>query len=80
MPCRFEVNNLSTSLLGLLLVPRMLETAEKFATTPRIVVVSSDMHMVSKFGPEMMDAPSPLEKFGKDPKYLKKYVSSTLSR
>ncbi|KAF5316724.1 hypothetical protein D9619_006560 [Psilocybe cf. subviscida] len=71
----FEVNNLSTSLLGLLLVPRMLETAEKFATTPRIVVVSSNMHMFSRFGPEMMDSSNPLEKFGKDQQYLKKIIA-----
>ncbi|KAJ6520379.1 short-chain dehydrogenase/reductase family protein-like protein [Mycena sanguinolenta] len=36
-----QVNNLSTPLLALLLLPAMIRTAEQFSTTPRLVVVSS---------------------------------------
>ncbi|KAJ7483266.1 hypothetical protein FB451DRAFT_960393, partial [Mycena latifolia] len=39
-----QVNNLSPSLLALLLLPRMLHTARAHATLPRIVVVSSSVH------------------------------------
>ncbi|KAF9552313.1 short-chain dehydrogenase [Agrocybe pediades] len=39
-----QVNNMSTSLLALLLLPRMLDTAKKHNTIPRIVVVSSETH------------------------------------
>jgi hypothetical protein len=38
------VNNLSTSLLCLLLAPRILETAQKFGGRPRIVIVASEVH------------------------------------
>ncbi|PPQ73915.1 hypothetical protein CVT24_012780 [Panaeolus cyanescens] len=44
----FQVNNLSTSLLALLLLPRMIKTAQEFNTKPRIVVVSSEVHYFAK--------------------------------
>ncbi|KAH9479740.1 Short-chain dehydrogenase/reductase phmF [Psilocybe cubensis] len=39
-----QVNDMSTTLLSLLLLPRMLETAQKYHTYPRIVVASSETH------------------------------------
>ncbi|KAJ6526942.1 hypothetical protein DFH09DRAFT_935822 [Mycena vulgaris] len=40
----FQVNSLSTPLVGLLLLPHMMRTAQEHSTVPRIVVVSSDLH------------------------------------
>jgi NAD(P)-dependent dehydrogenase (short-subunit alcohol dehydrogenase family) len=56
-----QVNNLSTSLLALLLLPHLLETAQKYNTTPRLVVVSSEMHYWTKFEQRLIDAPNPFE-------------------
>lgn len=39
-----QVNYLALSLLALRLMPRMLDTARKYSTVPRLVVVSSEMH------------------------------------
>jgi len=39
-----QVNDLSTSLLALLLLPVMVKTAEQHSTLPRLVVVSSGVH------------------------------------
>jgi hypothetical protein len=39
-----QVNNLSPELLALLLLPKMIQTAEKFNTIPRLVVVTSSVH------------------------------------
>ncbi|KAJ3574678.1 hypothetical protein NP233_g1598 [Leucocoprinus birnbaumii] len=44
-----QVNNISQSLLALLLLPRMLETARRFDTIPRIVAVTSEMHFWATF-------------------------------
>ncbi|KAF8159859.1 short-chain dehydrogenase [Crassisporium funariophilum] len=60
----FQVNNLSTSLLALLLLPHMLQTAEKHNTTPRLVVVASEVHYWAKLEKELIDSPNPLKKFG----------------
>ncbi|KAF8159860.1 short-chain dehydrogenase [Crassisporium funariophilum] len=60
----FQVNNLSTSLLALLLLPRMLQTAEKYNTTPRLVVVTSEVHYWTKIEKVIIDAPNPIKKFG----------------
>jgi retinol dehydrogenase 12 len=62
---RFQVNNLSTSLLALRLLPMMLRTAEKHHTNPRIVVVSSDVHYWVKLDKDVVDSPDGLVKFGK---------------
>ncbi|KAF9552311.1 NAD(P)-binding protein [Agrocybe pediades] len=43
------VNNLATSLLALLLLPRMIDTAKKFNVNPRLVVVGSEVHYWTKF-------------------------------
>ncbi|KAJ7740465.1 hypothetical protein DFH07DRAFT_926586 [Mycena maculata] len=39
-----QVNCLSTPLLGLLLLPSMIKTAQEHSVSPRLVVVSSSMH------------------------------------
>ena len=62
---RFQVNNLCTSLLALRLLPMMLRTAEKHHTTPRIVVVSSEVHYWAKLNKDVFDSPNGLVNFGK---------------
>ncbi len=42
-------NVVSTFLLGLLLLPKLRETAQRYNVTPRLTVVSSDLHFVTAF-------------------------------
>ncbi|KAJ3502682.1 hypothetical protein NLJ89_g8775 [Agrocybe chaxingu] len=71
----FQTNNLSTSLLGLLLLPRMLETAKKHNTLPRLVVVCSDSTF-SNLGMErtLLDSANPLQTFGSEEYCTPKYI------
>jgi retinol dehydrogenase 12 len=62
---RFQVNNLCSSLLALRLLPIILRTAEKHHTSPRIVVVSSEVHYWAKLDKDVLDSPNGLVKFGK---------------
>lgn len=43
------VNFTSTFLLALLLLPKMQETSAKFNTTPRLSIVTSDLHFATPF-------------------------------
>lgn len=43
------VNVISTFLLGLLILPKLRETAAKFNVQPHLTVVSSEVHMMAKF-------------------------------
>jgi len=61
----FQVNNLCTSLLALLLLPIILRTAEKHHTSPRIVVVSSEVHYRAKLDKDVLESPKGLVRFGK---------------
>ncbi|KAF6763182.1 short-chain dehydrogenase [Ephemerocybe angulata] len=55
-----QVNALSLSLMSLLLTPRMVETGVKYATKPRIVIVSSDLHyMIGTNLEDVYEAKSP---------------------
>ncbi|KAJ3507672.1 hypothetical protein NLJ89_g6172 [Agrocybe chaxingu] len=74
----FQTNNLSTSLLGLLLLPRMLETAKQHNSLPRLAIVSSDVHYWSKFGSNrtLLDSENPLQTFGSEA-YCTKSVIGT---
>ncbi|KDR67612.1 hypothetical protein GALMADRAFT_257837 [Galerina marginata CBS 339.88] len=58
-----QVNDLSSSLLALLLLPRMLETATKYNTTPRLVVVTSEVHHWVTIDKNIIDAPNPLQRY-----------------
>ncbi|KAF4610727.1 hypothetical protein D9613_006657 [Agrocybe pediades] len=69
-PC-FQVNNLSTSLLALLLLPRMMETAEEHNTTPRLVVVSSEVHYWSKIDKKVIDAANPIKFYGSEDNFTR---------
>jgi retinol dehydrogenase-12 len=52
------VNHLSTALVSLLLLPRMLETARTHGTHPRLVVVTSETHFWADLDAEVRAAPS----------------------
>lgn len=61
---RLQVNDLSLSLLGILLLPRMLETAKRHQTTPRTVVVSSEVHYWTKIQEEVLKSPNAFDTLG----------------
>ncbi|KAL0948998.1 hypothetical protein HGRIS_009097 [Hohenbuehelia grisea] len=56
-----QVNYLSSSLISLRLLPKMLETAEKRRQAPRMVIVTSNLHQDAPIEDSFMDAPSVLE-------------------
>lgn len=53
-------NVVSTFLLGLLLLPKLQETATKFKVRPRLVIVTSDLHFMNKL--EERKAPNIFDK------------------
>ncbi|KAF8211139.1 short-chain dehydrogenase [Mycena galopus ATCC 62051] len=59
-----QVNHLSDSLLALLLLPAMINTAQQHSTTPRIVVVSSGMHYWVKMDKNVSGHPNILKTLG----------------
>lgn len=63
-PIRLQVNNLSLSLVGLLLLLRMLETAKQYNTTPRMVVVSSGTHYRAQLEDKVLESPNAFEVLG----------------
>ncbi|KAF8180838.1 short-chain dehydrogenase [Pholiota molesta] len=67
-----QVNNIAPSLLAVLLLPLMVDTGKKYNTTPRLVVVSSEVHYWTTIPKEVIDAPNPLRRFGTDPEYMPK--------
>ncbi|KAJ6511995.1 hypothetical protein C8R47DRAFT_1291601 [Mycena vitilis] len=58
------VNDPSTSLLALLLLPTMIQTAQQHSTTPRIVVVSSGMHYWVEIAKEIYENPDMFKNLG----------------
>ncbi|KJA23640.1 hypothetical protein HYPSUDRAFT_201349 [Hypholoma sublateritium FD-334 SS-4] len=66
----FQVNNLSTALLALLLLPKMLATAEEFSITPRLVIVSSEVHFWTKIEDVVLESDNPLKMFGSSAEYI----------
>ena len=61
---RVQVNNLSLSLLSLLLLPRMIKTSREYSTTPRLVVVSSEVHFMASLDRHVLESPRVLETIG----------------
>ncbi|KAJ7756225.1 hypothetical protein B0H16DRAFT_1315267 [Mycena metata] len=49
-----QINDLSTPLVALRLLPRMMQTAREHKTVARIVVVSSEMHYVAEIPKELL--------------------------
>ncbi|KAJ7249517.1 short-chain dehydrogenase [Mycena haematopus] len=71
-----QVNHIASSLLALLLLPAMVKTAEQHSTTPRIVVVSSGVHLLVKFTRNLCEDAEVLKTLGgpefcSDPKNMK---------
>ncbi|TFK39479.1 short-chain dehydrogenase [Crucibulum laeve] len=59
-----QVNNLGPSLLAFLLLPRMLQTAKKYATTPRLIIVTSGSSLNSTLEDALINSDKPLRTFG----------------
>jgi len=59
-----QVNDIATSLLSLLLLPRMIQTAKNYSTTPRLVVVSSATHYWADIEQKAIDSPNYLKTLG----------------
>mgnify|MGYP001373195764 CR=1 FL=1 len=56
-----QVNVLSAALLCILLVPHLVETAQKHSgIQPRIVIVTSDAHYDGHIDDDILAGPSPL--------------------
>ncbi|TFK39466.1 hypothetical protein BDQ12DRAFT_649955 [Crucibulum laeve] len=70
-----QINHLGLSLLGLRLIPRLLQTAQEHSTTPRLVLVTSDLHYMSSFEKRVTDSPNPLRLFGS-----KEYCTTSILR
>jgi hypothetical protein len=62
-PSSLQVNNLSTLLLNIRLLPVMLKTGKTFSVEPRLVVVASGMHYWTKLEKKVVDSPEPLKMF-----------------
>ncbi|KAJ8508734.1 hypothetical protein ONZ45_g9033 [Pleurotus djamor] len=61
-----EVNHLAPALLILLLLPKIFKAAESYPSgrSPRIVIVSSELHQYGKIPKQALKATSPLEVMG----------------
>ncbi|KAJ6580895.1 short-chain dehydrogenase [Mycena capillaripes] len=59
-----QVNDVSTPLLALLLLPTMIKTAQEHSTTPRLVIVSSGMHYWVKMEKTILENPDLLQMLG----------------
>jgi retinol dehydrogenase-12 len=71
---RLQVNDLSTSLLALLLLPIMIKTAKEHATLPRLVVVSSGVHYWITIEKDLCESPTMLKTFGSSEYCTPKYA------
>jgi NAD(P)-dependent dehydrogenase (short-subunit alcohol dehydrogenase family) len=59
-----QVNDLSGPLLALLLLPLMLGTAQEFSTSPRTVVVSSEVHYWTSLEDQVLESPNVFQLIG----------------
>ncbi|KAF7308933.1 Retinol dehydrogenase 12 [Mycena kentingensis (nom. inval.)] len=59
--CSVFVNNVATPLTVLRLLPSMARTAQEHGSTPRIVVVSSDVHYLSQVEKHVVETPNMLQ-------------------
>jgi retinol dehydrogenase-12 len=74
------VNYLSTALLSLLLLPRMVQTGQAHSTHPHLVVVTSESHLVATFDMRLLDAPSIFEKMSDRTYFTRRKVVSCFAR
>jgi NAD(P)-dependent dehydrogenase (short-subunit alcohol dehydrogenase family) len=56
-----QVNDISTPLVALRLLPAMIRTAEKYSTLPRLVVVASEVHFFIEIEKEVYRNPDILK-------------------
>ncbi len=63
---RLQVNDLSPSLLAILLLPHLKETAKQYRTVPRLVLVSSDVHYWTKIEGEALSSSNTFEVLGSE--------------
>ncbi|KAJ2935411.1 hypothetical protein H1R20_g1683, partial [Candolleomyces eurysporus] len=79
--CRLQVNHVALSLLGILLLPKMISTAERFGGHPRMVFVGSEVHLLAKFEKHLVEGDRPLKTFGSKehctPEVLQKRYNDT---
>ncbi|KAF5372619.1 hypothetical protein D9758_005246 [Tetrapyrgos nigripes] len=78
-----QVNHLAPTLLALLLLPKMFDTAKRYGTSPRLVSVSTNAHYTVTIDKEVLDAPSSLKMYSSEqystPKVMEnRYQSSKL--
>lgn len=71
-----QVNCLSMPLLSLLLLPHMVRTAREHSTTPRIVVVASEVHYMASIEKRVAESPEILATLGSAEYCTPKYVLS----
>jgi retinol dehydrogenase 12 len=60
--CSIQVNHLGTTLISLLLLPRLEQTAQKYGTKPRLTVVTSDRHFQITFKADVLQSRGIVEK------------------
>ncbi|KAH6903863.1 short-chain dehydrogenase [Coprinopsis sp. MPI-PUGE-AT-0042] len=56
-----QINNISTLLLNIRLLPIMIKTGQRFSVEPRLVVVGSGMHYFTKFEKRVEESNEPLK-------------------
>jgi len=64
-----QINDISTGLLAILLIPTLLKTAKEHITCPRIVVVGSETHHWVSLKPSLLNQPSPLRTLSESEEY-----------
>ncbi|KAF5325783.1 hypothetical protein D9611_000443 [Ephemerocybe angulata] len=72
-----QVNNIATSLLCLLLAPRLAETGRTYGTKPRIVIVSSDLHYTVNIKERVFEAESPFRVLSSPEYCTSKHIKSS---
>jgi retinol dehydrogenase 12 len=65
------------TLIAFLLLPLLINTAKTHNTSPRLVVVASEMHYMGSIGPDVRSTPAILEKVSSKEHCTKRFVSST---
>ncbi|KAH6902601.1 short-chain dehydrogenase [Coprinopsis sp. MPI-PUGE-AT-0042] len=76
-----QVNNLSTLLLNIRMLPLMIKTGQRFSVEPRLVVVGSGLHYWAKFDKRIAESSEPLKTFSsKETRQLAKALEKTAGR
>ncbi len=70
---RLQVNCMASPLLALRLLPHMMRTAKEYASKPRIVILSSDIHHRAQVGETEVNSEHLLELLSSE-EYCSEYV------